>query len=106
MIDNGPQGFGFDRVEDYWESFSPLHHITAGAAPTVAFLGTNDALIPVSTGEQYCERLEAVGTRCELHLYDGAGHGFFNNRFEDTINKTDVFLESLGFISGPPTIEP
>ena len=110
VIDNGPDGFGFDRVKDYWKEFSPLHNIREKAPPTIIFLGTNDSLIPVSTVEEYAKRMKAVGARCELRLYEGAKHGFFNqskknSKYRETLFETDKFLGSLKYLDGPPPIE-
>ncbi|MEN8250350.1 MAG: alpha/beta hydrolase, partial [Bacteroidota bacterium] len=49
VIDNGPGGYGYDRICDAYKIFSPLHNIRKGAPPTILFLGTNDHLIPVET---------------------------------------------------------
>ena len=107
VIDNGPDGYGYDRVGDYWEAFSPLHNLRATTPPTVMFLGTKDRLIPVATAEAYCQRMESLGARCELYLYEGKGHGFFNKSaspesYVDTVAKMDAFLESLGFLDPAP----
>ena len=45
----------------------------------------------------------AAGARSELHLYEGAPHGFFNkNRserwFAETMEHMDAFLVSLGWM--------
>ena len=46
--------------------------------------------------------MEKVGSRCELHLYEGQGHGFFNYRnydfYKATVSEADKFLSSLGII--------
>ncbi|MEA3460451.1 MAG: hypothetical protein U9R49_01140, partial [Bacteroidota bacterium] len=46
--------------------------------------------------------MEKVGSKCDLFLYEGEGHGFFNYRnyeiYTDTREKTEVFLISTGFI--------
>lgn len=44
--------------------------------------------------------MEEIGGRGELHLYQGAGHGFFNAESHRTlvIPEVDRFLESLDFI--------
>ena len=53
--------------------------------------------------------LVAVGSRSELHLYEGAIHGFFNKNkgdaYPDTVIKMDDFLNSLGWLKGEPTIK-
>jgi acetyl esterase/lipase len=87
-----------------------MHNIRKGAPPTIVFLGTNDSLIPVATAERYKELMEAAGSRCDLHLYEGAAHGFFNFKrpghyFEKTVLEMDRFLQSLGYLEGPATIE-
>jgi acetyl esterase/lipase len=102
VIDNGPGGYGYERVGEPYRDFSPLHNIRKGAPPTIFFLGTEDDLIPVETAGYYRTVMEKVGSRCDLHLYEGQGHGFFNYRNRDyykkTVRATDQFLVSLGFI--------
>lgn len=108
VIDNGPGGYGFERVGEEYLYFSPLHNLRSGVPPTIIFLGTNDKLIPVETALYYKKVMEKVKSRCELNLYEGQGHGFFNyNNTEfylETVRKTDEFLNSLGYLSGSPTI--
>ena len=64
----------------------------------------------VATAEQYEARMEAVGSRCDTHLYEGQPHGFFNygrgdgRCYLDTVHKMDKFLTSLGYLEGEPTI--
>lgn len=110
VFDNGPDGWGHERVRDYWRQISPLHNIVTGAPPTVVFLGTEDPLIPVATAEEYLRRMAEVCSRCELHLYEGQPHGFFNFRegnnpyFLQTLTTADRFLASLGYVEGKPVL--
>jgi len=103
VIDNGPGGYGYERIGDKYKEFSPLHNIKKDAPPTIIFLGTNDQLIPVATAKYYKTVMEKVESRCELKLYEGQGHGFFNySNFEfykKTIEEADRFLQSLGYLS-------
>jgi acetyl esterase len=111
VIDNGPEGYGYERVGDRYPEFSPLHNLDQGSPPTIFFLGTADKLIPVSTAQAYKKKIEEKGGRCELHLYEGQPHGFFNYKekdlanFKDTILKTDAFLRSLGYLTGEATLD-
>ncbi|MBR90410.1 MAG: peptidase S9 [Verrucomicrobiales bacterium] len=103
VYDNGPKGYGHDRVKMRWKEISPMHNLRKGAPPTIVFLGTQDKLIPVSTGREYDRRMKAIGSRSELHLYEGATHGFFNkgrkgDHYADTIKKMDAFLLKLGWL--------
>ncbi|MCH7919661.1 MAG: PQQ-binding-like beta-propeller repeat protein [Planctomycetes bacterium] len=108
VYDNGPTGYGYDRVKDYWEEISPLHNIDKNTPPTVVFLGTQDKLIPVATAKKYKQLMADEGLRCDLHLYEGQAHGFFNLRNREYYNKTvieaDRFLASLGYLEGEPTV--
>jgi acetyl esterase/lipase len=108
VFDNGPDGYGHDRVKDYWKAISPMHNIDSSTPPTVVFLGTKDKLIPVATAIAYKERMEAAGRRCDLHLYDGKEHGFFNYRNPDnylqTVLEMDRFLASMGYLQGEPRV--
>jgi acetyl esterase/lipase len=111
VYDNGPDGYGYDRVADRYKEISPMHNIGSGAPPTIVFLGSQDKLIPVATAEAYKAKMEAVGSRCDLHIYEGMEHGFFNESksdkqpYYDTLLKTDLFLISLGYLDGEPTLE-
>lgn len=108
VIDNGPGGYGYERVGDAYKDFSPLHNIKKEAPPTILFLGTQDKLVPVTTVEYYKMVMEKVGSRCELKIYDGEGHGFFNypnlENYKNTIAEADQFLQSLGYLSESPKV--
>lgn len=109
VIDNGPGGYGYERISDAYKSFSPLHNLKEGAPPTILFLGTQDKLIPVETAEYYKTVMEKVGSRCELNLYDGEGHGFFNygnfDNYKNTVTEADKFLQSLGYLNESPNVK-
>lgn len=102
VFDNGPDGYGYERIGDRYPEISPIHNIREGAPPTIVFLGTEDRLIPVATAEAFKKKMEVVGSRCELFLYEGQKHGFFNFRnseyYQRTLKETDNFLVSLGYI--------
>ena len=112
VYNNGPEdGWGHDRVKDYWKEISPAHNITKDDPPAIVFLGSNDKLIPVSIAEKFDADMKAAGLQSELHIYEGQGHGFFNEskggseNFFDTIRKMDKFFVSLGWLEGKPTDE-
>jgi acetyl esterase/lipase len=111
VYDNGPEGYGHERVKEHWREFSPMHNIDEDTPPTVVFLGTKDKLIPVSTAEQYKDLMVKSGRRCDLHLYEGQPHGFFNYRkgentyYYQTVIEADKFLASLGYLKGEPTLK-
>jgi acetyl esterase/lipase len=109
VIDNGPAGYGYERIGKAYKNFSPLHNISEGVPPTIFFLGTNDHLIPVATARYYQAAMVKVGSRCDLFLYEDQPHGFFNFRnreyYNKTVLETDKFLISLGYLTGKPSID-
>jgi len=108
VLDNGPQGgWGTARVGDRIQELSPAHNISPDDPPTTIFIGRSDRLIPTATIERFAANMKEAGVRCDLHIYDGEGHGFFNSNPSQTITliEADKFLTSLGYLSGEPTIE-
>ena len=109
VIDNGPGGYGYERIGSEYKSFSPIHCIKEGAPPTLFLLGTEDQLIPVETAKYYKTVMERVGSRCDLLLHQGEGHGFFNYRnfenYKKTVRETDKFLQSINYLAPEPVVE-
>lgn len=109
VFDNGPDGWGHDRVKEYWEDFSPIHNIDSNTPPTLVMIGSEDPLVPVATVERFQRLMNEHGRRCEIRVYEGQKHGFFNVRnpeyFRKTVREMDLFLRSLGYLEGEPTIQ-
>ncbi|MHC4399229.1 MAG: alpha/beta hydrolase [Planctomycetota bacterium] len=111
VFDNGPTGWGHQRVGARYREFSPFHNVSADDPPAIVFLGSQDKLIPVQTAHDFKAAMEKAGNQCQVMIFDGKGHGFFNhgrdgNRsYYETVLATDRFLASLGWITGPPTLE-
>lgn len=111
VIDNSPGGkypYGPQPMSENWEKWSPMHNIGSGEAfPTIFFLGDQDHLIPVATGEEYKKVTEAAGAECQFFVYPGARHSFFNGgpNMSSTLYHTDRFLAKHGFLNGEPTVE-
>ncbi|MFO7975474.1 MAG: alpha/beta hydrolase [Candidatus Hydrogenedentota bacterium] len=103
VIDTTEKGYGTEKLDGRERELSPVHHVKAGAPPTIVFHGTEDTTVPFENAERFCEKMKAAGNRCELVAFEGAGHGFFNyGRFEDafdvSLQKADAFLKSLGYL--------
>jgi len=86
---------------------SPVHNISKGSPPTIILTGTKDKIVPVETIMNYKKIMESVGSRCDVILYEGAEHAFFNKGedFIDTVLKSDIFLKSNWYLEGTPTIK-
>lgn len=91
------------------ERLSPAHHVVKELPPTLILIGSDDFLI--EGNREFHEKMQAAGNRCELDLYDGRSHGFFNYGrgnnadFKATTASMDRFLTSLGYLQGPPSVE-
>ena len=111
VFDNGPDGWGHQRVGKRYREFSPCHNVSADDPPAIVFLGSKDKLIPVQTAHDFKTAMENEGNRCEVMIFEGKPHGFFNHGrdgnkpYYETMLATDKFLASLGCISGPATLE-
>jgi acetyl esterase/lipase len=81
--------------------------VTKGGPPAILFYGTEDPL--QDAGRDFAQQLTAAGTRAEFYTAAGQQHGFFN-RFPDSpshalvLRQTDLFLASLGYLKGNPTV--
>lgn len=108
VVDNSTKGWGYHRVAEYWEEFSPTHNVKLGHPPTQILLGTEDNLVPVSVGERYCSLVQEVSQTCDLMLYEGSKHGFYNRHFKagesgemlaQTNQDVRDFLIKIGILS-------
>jgi len=81
-----------------------LENISSNVPPTLFFLGTKDRYIPVATALEFQKRIRMSGGRCDLKLFEGAGHPLYEYRKGDetlrdeTLRDADKFLIGLGFM--------
>ncbi|HVR28814.1 MAG TPA: dienelactone hydrolase family protein [Thermoanaerobaculia bacterium] len=69
-------------------------------APVLGFFGATDAHVTPEAARQLQADLESKGKRAELHIYDGAGHAFFNDSRPEAYNKElaeDSWMRMLAF---------
>lgn len=104
VFNNGPGEWGHERVGARYREFSPAHHVTREAPPTIVFLGDKDQLIPLKVLADFKAAMERVKVRCDTQVFPGAAHGFFNKDtpdhpwFSETLAAADRFLTSLGWL--------
>ena len=105
MLDLSPCHPDHYLVADFWRDVSPMQSIDGHIPPTLILLGTEDREVPVPTAKKFCDSMTIFGGRCELALYEGAKHGFFNYEinngrfFHATNQRVAEFLRQMGFIS-------
>ncbi len=78
--------------------------VKAGGPPAILFFGTEDNLQERARG--FAGQSIAAGTPTEFYTAAGQKHGFFNQApwQNPVIRQTDLFLASLGYLEGPPTV--
>ncbi|MCX7818080.1 MAG: alpha/beta hydrolase [Kiritimatiellae bacterium] len=89
-------------------ALSPAHHVTSNQPPCIIFHGTADTTVPYRTAEIFADLMRRHGNRCQLVPFEGAGHGFFNygragGGYAETLQRTEEFLESLGYLEREAT---
>jgi acetyl esterase len=94
---------GQTKLRDFMTAWK----VTKGGPPAILFFGTEDDLL--AGGRVFGRQMTAAGNRAEIYTAAGEKHGFFNDRGGTpwhalVVRQTDLFLASLGFLKGPPTI--
>ena len=59
-----------------YEERSPVRRAGSMAGSVLLLQGTEDPVVPLEQAEAMRQALDEAGTRCELRLFDGEGHGF------------------------------
>ena len=103
VIDNGPGGYGFEKIGEAYTYFSPIHNIKKGAPPTIIFLGTKDKHFPVETALLYKKEMEKI-ILCDVpnKIYPDLERIFLNLltdsgypgiKFEKKIDFTELYKQ-------------
>jgi predicted esterase len=87
---------------------SPSEHVRANLPPTIILHGAKDTTVHPQDVIEFAAAMTDVGNRCEVRLYEGKGHGFFNygrdanKSYRATLQAADDFLVSLGYLEPLP----
>ena len=92
-----------NRRDEIW-SISPYHNLKKGLPPALAFHGNSDCTVLFYTVSFFMRRMHDLENPIELEILEGRDHylgegiekyaGYFD---EKILEKTDEFLESIGF---------
>ena len=91
------------------DDHNPSLHLKGQQPPTLIMIGTEDKFL--ESNRKYCQKSQELGNSCEIVVYEGADHAFFNygrhgNRyFYETLLAADRFLARQGFLTGEPTLK-
>jgi len=100
VIDTSKEGYGNEKIGERWQELSPVHHVRPGLPPTLTFHGTGDIVTPFAGAKAFHEAMLKTGNRSELDVNEGGDHGYLmreESLYEDTLNKSVLFLRSLNF---------
>jgi len=101
VIDTSAEGYGRAKIGERWQELSPAHNVRPGLPPTITFHGTGDTVTPFAGAKVFHEAMLKAGNRSELDVNEGGAHGYLMRTkplFDDTMQKTDAFLKSLGLL--------
>ena len=110
VLDTTRERFRDAAIGGEARALSPAHHVTAGMPPAIIFHGTADTTVPVEDAQQFTELMRRAGNTCELVLFEGETHGFFNysrdrDIFNQTVREADRFLVSQGILDAESAAE-
>tara|TARA_Y100000992_G_scaffold165592_1_gene111214 strand:- start:1971 stop:2933 length:963 start_codon:yes stop_codon:yes gene_type:complete len=79
---------------------STFSELKKGYPPTLILLGSDDWLTSKSKANRFCLQLHKYGVRCDIVIYQGQEHGFFNSKRNlfDTTLRVESFLSELKFL--------
>lgn len=101
FLDNSENGYGYDKVKDYWDRFSPLNNVQKSMPPTLIIQSTEQLMAPISSVEAFKQKLTANGNRCDLQIIEGQPASFHwqEDKRIDSIKMADDFLINLGWMA-------
>lgn len=94
------------RGDEWARAISPHHHVVSGCPPAIMMSGGSDVYLPKVRA--FALKSSALGNRVDVWSAPAQPHTFHNASpwLEAVIIKAEEFLASLGFIEGPPAMEP
>jgi len=94
------------------DDMSPLHFVTPSTPPTLFIGGEMDDIAPAQRGIDWGNQMKGGTNEFRFFIYRRAHHPSGHQDMtkpgldNDLIRQTDLFLVSLGFMTGDPTIPP
>lgn len=86
------------------EAFSATPNLRAGLPPMILFHGEDDEKIPIRIARRFADRARELNIPCELVVFPGEGHGFFNRDpfIEQGAARAITFLQAQGLALQDP----
>ena len=74
-----------------------MQRVAAGYPPALIVVGSVDEEVPLAMVDAFCAAVHSIGGLCDRAVYEGLGHGFFNNEpyLRQTSERAAAFLDML-----------
>jgi acetyl esterase len=102
VIDTSKKGYGYNKLKERYKKLSPVEHVHAKTVPTLIMVGGADTTTPPGGVKAFAKKMKKQNLACQLEVYPGQKHGFFNARGDNTnywktVKVMDGFLAKLGY---------
>ncbi len=108
LLDTGPGTFASQFFGTDFQRHSPIHNISQGAPACLILSGSEDKVANPDLVMQFQQKMLDSENICEVVIYEGADHGFFNyehkENFISTVMEVDKFLISQNFLNPKPEV--
>jgi acetyl esterase/lipase len=104
-LDNSDKGRWSEELN---RDFKPGSGIRPGLPPMIVLIGDQDKFVKPDGVRAFQQRMQDAGNVCEIHIYPGAQHSFFDNTREwvvTTLTHADEFLIVQGILDGEPAVK-
>lgn len=78
---------------EYWSRIDPFAYLDLVNAPVQLHHGDADSSVPVELSVSLFQVLKEQGKEVELFRYDGMGHNFYGEAFNDAMRRTVEFFD-------------
>ncbi|MBE6542603.1 MAG: alpha/beta hydrolase [Ruminococcaceae bacterium] len=74
---------------------SPLHSISANTPPCILIHGAADSVVDPKNSEEFYQKLEECGVKCELHYIEGSNHAFLLKEYYQNSDHTKIGIKII-----------
>jgi len=99
VIDNGPTGYGHNRIGEQYHDFSPFHLVKENLPPTLILHGEDDELLSCDRMREYCTKLSGKNNVCSLKCYKGVGHKLNTSIYNGSVPMALSFFQETKILN-------
>lgn len=104
VLDLVSKNLGLIGEHDIYKNISPIYNITEYTPPALFVIGLEDHITSVEMAECFKNKMLLNGVKCELHIFERAGHPIFFYRkpltddYYEIQKISDSYLKRNGFL--------